>query len=301
MRDARLEVVFHSGGAGSGAALLPRAGCDLRHQHHGHGTRAEAMRSVPSVSAAVIVTTDKCYDFGVATRPCREGDTLGGDDPYSASKAAAEVAVASYRRSYFEGRGGGRPIPIATGRAGNVIGGGDWSPDRIVTDLVAALDAGGALELRYPKATRPWQHVLDALAGYAHAGAEAARGRSPVRRRLEFRSGRVRDHDRAALRRAVRAERGSGRAAGARPLASMRPRTRTSRSMPARRAHSLGLAAGVEHGASHPRFGPLASRCRPRRLGTRRHRGLHCGLSGGTRPGWRCKARGSERRKLNEA
>ena len=170
MRDARPEVVFHLAAQAlvRRSYLEPVATFDTNIMGTVHVL--EAMRSVPSVSAAVIVTTDKCYDFGVATRPCREGDTLGGDDPYSASKAAAEVAVASYRRSYFEGRGGGRPIPIATGRAGNVIGGGDWSPDRIVTDLVAALDAGGALELRYPKATRPWQHVLDALAGYVMLG-----------------------------------------------------------------------------------------------------------------------------------
>jgi CDP-glucose 4,6-dehydratase len=166
MQEARPDLVLHL----AAQALVRRSYADPIETFAANAMGTvhvlEAMRHTPSARAAVIVTTDKCYDFDAAHEPCREGAALGGADPYSASKAAAELAVACYRRSYF---GGGTNTPsalIATARAGNVIGGGDWSPDRIVTDLVAAFQAGRSVPLRYPAATRPWQHVLDALCGY---------------------------------------------------------------------------------------------------------------------------------------
>lgn len=120
----------------------------------------EAVRACPAVRACVVVTSDKCYENREWVWGYREDEAMGGHDPYSASKGAAELAVASWRRSY--------PglAPTATGRAGNVIGGGDWSEDRIVTDFIASMRAGTALRLRNPAAIRPWQHVLEPLAGY---------------------------------------------------------------------------------------------------------------------------------------
>ncbi len=122
----------------------------------------EAVRVTPAVQACVVVTTDKCYENREWVWGYRENDPLGGHDPYSASKGAAELVVASYRRSFYQD-GSQR---LATARAGNVIGGGDWAADRIVTDFVANIMADRPLTLRYPAATRPWQHVCEPLAGY---------------------------------------------------------------------------------------------------------------------------------------
>jgi CDP-glucose 4,6-dehydratase len=127
----------------------------------------EAMRAAGGVHACVVVTTDKCYENREWSQGYREDDALGGHDPYSASKAAAEIAVASWRRSFFAAGG---PW-LASARAGNVIGGGDWSPERIATDVIAACAVDGAVRLRNPAATRPWQHVLEPLAAYLHLGA----------------------------------------------------------------------------------------------------------------------------------
>jgi CDP-glucose 4,6-dehydratase len=121
----------------------------------------DAIRRTPSVRAAVIVTSDKCYENGGWDWPYRESDPMGGKDPYSSSKGAAELAVSAFRRTYLGDR-----VAVATARAGNVIGGGDWSQDRIVPDIVRALVAGREPVLRFPGAVRPWQHVLDALSGY---------------------------------------------------------------------------------------------------------------------------------------
>lgn len=122
----------------------------------------EAVRDIDGLRAVLVVTTDKVYDNPEQERPFREEDPLGGHDPYSASKAAAEIVTASYAKSFFEPRG----VPVATARAGNVIGGGDWSEDRLVPDIWRALHSGRAIRLRYPQATRPWQHVLESLSGY---------------------------------------------------------------------------------------------------------------------------------------
>lgn len=123
----------------------------------------DAVRRTPSVRAALVVTTDKVYENLEGGRPFIESDPLGGHDPYSASKACTDILTMSFHRSYFQGATS--PV-VATARAGNVIGGGDWSEDRIVPDIVRALESGEPVRLRYPSAVRPWQHVLEPLAGY---------------------------------------------------------------------------------------------------------------------------------------
>ncbi len=123
----------------------------------------EAVRHVPSVRAVVVVTTDKVYDNREWAYPYRESDALGGHDPYSASKGAAEIVAASYRASFFHTPGASQ---IATARAGNVIGGGDWAADRLVPDCLQAFAEQRAVQLRFPGAVRPWQHVLEPLSGY---------------------------------------------------------------------------------------------------------------------------------------
>lgn len=122
----------------------------------------EALRPLEEVRVAVMVTTDKVYRNMEQLYPYREDDVLGGHDPYSASKAASELVIASYRASFLAARG----VALASARAGNVIGGGDWSPDRLLPDAVRAWQQGRALTVRHPEATRPWQHVLEPLAGY---------------------------------------------------------------------------------------------------------------------------------------
>jgi len=122
----------------------------------------EALRFVDSVRSVVVVTTDKCYENHERLHPYREEDKLGGHDPYSASKAGAEIVAASYRSSFFKESG----VRVATARAGNVIGGGDWAADRLIPDAIRAFTSGQPLILRNPGATRPWQHVLEPLGGY---------------------------------------------------------------------------------------------------------------------------------------
>jgi len=123
----------------------------------------EAARLSASVKAIVNVTSDKCYDNKEWIHGYRETDHLGGKDPYSASKAASEIVSAAYRHSFFSGN---HTAALATARAGNVIGGGDWAANRIVPDCVRALTAGKPIRLRNPGAIRPWQHVLEPLRGY---------------------------------------------------------------------------------------------------------------------------------------
>ena len=122
----------------------------------------ESIRQIDSVKAVVLITTDKCYENREWLWPYRENDRLGGRDPYSASKACAELAVSAYRDSFLSESG----IMVASARAGNVIGGGDWAEDRLVPDFLRTIDAGQVLNIRSPNATRPWQHVLEPLAGY---------------------------------------------------------------------------------------------------------------------------------------
>jgi CDP-glucose 4,6-dehydratase len=122
----------------------------------------EACRLSPSVRTLLVVTSDKCYENKERPEPYREDDALGGRDPYSSSKAMAELAVRAYRRSFLAEQG----IGVATARAGNVIGGGDFGQHRIIPDIVEALGEGRPVVLRNPDSLRPWQHVLDALHGY---------------------------------------------------------------------------------------------------------------------------------------
>ena len=124
-----------------------------------------AARGRGCVDAVVVVTSDKCYDEHAGSRRHREDDPLGGDDPYSASKACAEHIASAMRATWRGGRAGSRPR-IATARAGNVIGGGDWSADRLVPDAIAAFAAKSTLSVRNPAAVRPWQYVLDPLCAY---------------------------------------------------------------------------------------------------------------------------------------
>lgn len=128
----------------------------------------EAIRRSGHECTVVVVTTDKCYENREWLHSYREEDAMGGHDPYSASKGAAEIAAASYRRSYFDPGG---KVAMATARAGNVIGGGDWAADRIVPDCIRALRAGETIPVRNKIATRPWQHVLEPLSGYLWLGA----------------------------------------------------------------------------------------------------------------------------------
>lgn len=130
----------------------------------------EAVRQCPTVRATIIVTSDKCYANDESGRPLREGDAMGGPDPYSSSKGAAELVTTAYARSYFSSRG------IASVRAGNVIGGGDWSQDRLVPDIVRSLQSGRPIMLRHPNAVRPWQHVMEPLTGYLLLAQKLAQG-----------------------------------------------------------------------------------------------------------------------------
>ena len=129
----------------------------------------DACRSTPSIRAIVVITTDKCYANPENGKPFAENDPLGGFDPYSASKGAAEIAAASYRSAFFCAPDS---PALATARAGNVIGGGDWALDRLIPDLVRAASQGKPAEIRFPNAVRPWQHVLEALSGYLTLGAK---------------------------------------------------------------------------------------------------------------------------------
>jgi CDP-glucose 4,6-dehydratase len=158
--DARPELVLHMA-----AQPLVRAGYadparTFAVNVQGTVNLLDALADVPAPQAVLVVTTDKVYRNDGTGRRFVESDPLGGEDPYAASKAAAEMVVEAYANSRL------RDVPLATARGGNVIGGGDWSADRLVPDVWRALHAGRALQLRYPAATRPWQHVLDCLSGY---------------------------------------------------------------------------------------------------------------------------------------
>lgn len=160
MRTARPDVVIHL----AAQPLVRKSYRDpkLTFETNVLGTINvfEALRAGPNLGSVLIVTSDKTY-ANRERRPQREDDPLGGADPYSASKACAELVTAAYRASFFTS--GPR---VASARAGNVLGGGDWSEDRLIPDLVRASTSGVPVRLRYPAATRPWQHVVDAIDGY---------------------------------------------------------------------------------------------------------------------------------------
>jgi CDP-glucose 4,6-dehydratase len=166
LTDHRPEIVLHL----AAQALVRPAYADpvgtFTTNVLGTANLLEAVRACTDVRVVVVVTTDKCYEIRDWPWAYRESDRLGGHDPYSASKACAELVTASYRQSFFADSAAGLSVAVATARAGNVIGGGDWSEDRLVPDIVRALIRDETLVLRYPRAVRPWQHVLDALGGY---------------------------------------------------------------------------------------------------------------------------------------
>lgn len=169
LQAARSDVVFHL----AAQPLVRRSYNEpiVTYETNVLGTiyLLEALRFVNKPCSVVIVTTDKCYENREWHFGYRENDPLGGHDPYSTSKACAELAVQSYRKSYFETKTNPR-VAIASARAGNVIGGGDWSEDRIVPDFIRALSRNQPISVRNPYATRPWQHVLEPLSGYLLLG-----------------------------------------------------------------------------------------------------------------------------------
>jgi CDP-glucose 4,6-dehydratase len=162
MREARPEIVFHLAAQplvrASYAAPVDSFATNLM----GTVNLLDACRRLPSVRTVIVVTTDKCYENTGTARGYVESDPMGGRDPYSSSKGCAELAVASYRDSFLREAG----IGVASARAGNVIGGGDFASDRLIPDAIRAFRAGVPLEIRNPAAIRPWQHVLEPLAGY---------------------------------------------------------------------------------------------------------------------------------------
>jgi CDP-glucose 4,6-dehydratase len=167
MADTQPEVVFH-------LAAQPLVRQSYKHPVDTFATNVmgtvnvlEAVRLTPSVRVAVIVTSDKCYENREWAWGYRETDALGGDDPYSASKGMAELVTTAYRYSFFPlEQYAEHCVAVASVRAGNVIGGGDWSAERLIPDIVRAFTKGEPVLIRSPKAMRPWQHVLDALRGY---------------------------------------------------------------------------------------------------------------------------------------
>jgi CDP-glucose 4,6-dehydratase len=172
MAAARPEVVFHLA-----AQPLVRPSYDFPVETFATNVQGtvhvlDACRRIDGLKAIVCVTSDKCYENRETDPPYREDDAMGGHDPYSASKGAAEIVVGAYRRSFFH-EGGAR---LASVRAGNVIGGGDWAADRLVPDIVRAMIAGRKPMIRAPDAIRPWQHVLEALSGYLMIAERLAQG-----------------------------------------------------------------------------------------------------------------------------
>jgi CDP-glucose 4,6-dehydratase len=168
LEEAQPEVVIHM--AAQPIVRLSYEQPLLTYETNVMGTAhlLDAIRRCSSVRSVVIITTDKCYDNREWLWGYREIDTLGGYDPYSSSKACAELVVAAYRNSFFNPKEYGRThtVAIATARAGNVIGGGDWAKDRLVPDIVKAISEGRKVLIRNPEAIRPWQHVLEPLSGY---------------------------------------------------------------------------------------------------------------------------------------
>jgi len=163
LAEARAEVVFHM-------AAQPLVRLSFREPRETYEVNVmgtvnvlEAVRHVPGVRAVVNVTSDKCYENREWEWAYREDEPMGGHDPYSSSKGASELVTSAYRRSFFSAPGAPR---VASARAGNVIGGGDWGVDRLIPDVMRAAIEGAVLSIRNPGATRPWQHVLNPLSGY---------------------------------------------------------------------------------------------------------------------------------------
>jgi CDP-glucose 4,6-dehydratase len=179
VRSAEPEIVLHL----AAQSLVKRSYADPVETYATNvmGTihLLEAVRGLPGIRAVVVVSSDKCYENREWLWGYRENEAMGGFDPYSSSKGCVELVTAAYRNSYFAALAdGGRATAIATARAGNVIGGGDWARDRLIPDCVRAIEGGEPIRIRRPDAVRPWQHVLDPLAGYL-ALAERLHGDGP--------------------------------------------------------------------------------------------------------------------------
>lgn len=167
MRAARPEVLIHM-------AAQPLVRHSYAHPVETYATNVmgtvhvlEAARTIPGLRAVVVVTSDKCYQNNNADRAFREDDAMGGFDPYSSSKGCAELVTTAYRSSYFSPSGYQQHgVAVASARAGNVIGGGDWAQDRLIPDIMRAIEQGQPVHIRSPHAVRPWQHVLEPLGGY---------------------------------------------------------------------------------------------------------------------------------------
>lgn len=164
--DARPEVVIHLAAQPLVRASFARPAETFAVNALGTAHLLDAVRGCQGVRAVVVVTSDKCYAPRAGGSPHVEEDPLGGEDPYSASKAGAELVVQAYRDSFFSGRAGADTPRLASARAGNVIGGGDFGAERLLPDLFRAALAGEPLLVRNPEAVRPWQHVLSPLSGY---------------------------------------------------------------------------------------------------------------------------------------
>ena len=181
VHEAQPAIVLHL----AAQALVPRGYADpvgtFAVNLDGTLHLLDALRGQTGIAAAVLVTTDKVYRNLGDGRRFRETDPLGGEDPYSASKAAAEISVACWRSSFRA-----ELPPLCTARAGNVIGGGDFAPTRLVPDIVRAAGGDTSLTLRYPRATRPWQHVLDVLAGYLLLAEHVATARGDAPPAMNF-------------------------------------------------------------------------------------------------------------------
>lgn len=175
LQRSQPEIVFHL----AAQPLVRRAYLDPLETWStnvlGTANILQACRNSKTVKAILVITTDKVYENKEWPWGYRETDRLGGHDPYSASKAATELVVDSFRKSFFQVASS--PL-IASARAGNVIGGGDWSEDRLIPDIIRTVKSGNSLEIRSPLATRPWQHVLDCLSGYLLLGQKLLEGQS---------------------------------------------------------------------------------------------------------------------------
>ena len=167
VEQSKPEIVFHL----AAQPIVRRSYSDpietLGTNVMGTANLLEALRNCESVKSIVVVTSDKCYKNVEQRDPYKEGDKLGGHDPYSASKACAEIVVSSYRKSFFE-----NDVLLASARAGNVVGGGDYAQDRLIPDIIESIAQGKSVNIRNPNAVRPWQHVLDVLYGYLILGAK---------------------------------------------------------------------------------------------------------------------------------
>ena len=172
LRETRPEIVFHLAAQPLVRLSYEQPAETFATNVSGTANLLDAVRHADSVRAVTVITTDKCYENRETDQAYREDDRLGGRDPYSASKACAELVVSSYRASFFSAGAAKRHrASVSTARAGNVIGGGDWATDRLIPDCLRALAAGKPISVRNPKSVRPWQHVLEPLSGYLRLAA----------------------------------------------------------------------------------------------------------------------------------